>query len=175
MFWAQIREGIFSAPHWGYLAGPSPKTENEIGCDPPAYFDTLLARWSGEGTLDAFDPRAYRAYRSSYSQPARIHAFCEDYRAGATSDVEAGEADLIAGRTISCPTLLLWSGYLTRGQAAKTETPPQIWKRTFAPHLQDIQVESGHFIPEEAPEATVNALLAFLANRDSIGIANSPT
>jgi haloacetate dehalogenase len=173
VFWTQIREGIFSAPHWSYLAGPSPATENEIGRDPSTYFDTLLARWSGEGTLDTFDPRAYRAYRSSYSQPARIHAFCEDYRAGATSDVEADEADLMAGRTIRCSTLLLWSDYLTRGEAAKAETPPQIWKRTFAPHLLDVQVSSGHFIPEEAPDATVKALLAFLVNRDPVGIAHA--
>jgi haloacetate dehalogenase len=162
LFWEQIRAGTFAAPHWTYLAGPSPETENEIGRDPAAYFDTLLARWSGGGTLDVFDPRAYAAYRAAYMQPARIHAFCEDYRAGATSDVVADDADLAAGRTVACPTLLLWSEYLTRGDAANAEPPPATWRRSFAPHISDIKVSSGHFIPEEAPEATVDALLPFL-------------
>ena len=75
------------------------------------------------------------AYRAAYVQPARIHAFCEDYRAGATSDVEADDADLAAGRTIACPALLLWSEYLTRGDAASAEPPPATWRRSFAPHL----------------------------------------
>lgn len=162
IFWDQIRSGGFSAPHWTYLAGPSPRTEEEIGKDPAAYFDALLARWSSRGSLDVFDPRAHRAYREAYMQPERIHAFCEDYRAGATSDVEADEADLEAGRTIACPTLLLWSEYLTRGDAARAETPPQIWRRSFAPHIADVLVRSGHFIPEEAPEPTIAALVPFL-------------
>jgi hypothetical protein len=34
--------------------------------------------------------------------PSRIHAFCEDYRAGKTVDVEQDEADLAAGRAIAC-------------------------------------------------------------------------
>ncbi|WP_244846188.1 alpha/beta fold hydrolase [Mesorhizobium sp. L-8-3] len=161
IFWTQIRSGSFSAPHWTYLAGPSPQTEDEIGKDPVAYFDALLARWSSSGSLDAFDPRAHAAYRAAYMQPERIHAFCEDYRAGATSDVEADEADLAAGRSVACPTLLLWSSYLTRGEAAKAETPPQVWKRTFAPQAEEVQVDAGHFIPEEAPEATLAALSAF--------------
>ena len=162
LFWEQIRAGSFAAPHWTYLAGPSPATEDEIARDPAGYFDTLLARWSGGGTLDTFDPRAYAAYREAYVQPARIHAFCEDYRAGATSDVEADDADLAAGRTIACPALLLWSEYLTRGDAAAAEPPPATWRRSFAPHLQHALVDSGHFIPEEAPEATMKALLPFL-------------
>ena len=41
----------------------------------------------GSGTLEAFDPRALAAYRAGCNEPSRIHAFCEDYRAGATVDV----------------------------------------------------------------------------------------
>jgi haloacetate dehalogenase len=55
---------------------------------------------------------------------------------------------------------------LTRGDAANAETPPAIWKRSFAPDVADIKVSSGHFIPEEAPEATVAALLPFLRAGD---------
>lgn len=164
IFWEQIEAGTFASPHWSYLAGPSPATEDEISRDPKAYFDALLMRWSGTGDLSVFDPRAYRAYQASFMEPARIHAFCEDYRAGATCDVEADKTDLARGRVISCPTLLLWSDYLTRGDAAKAETPPAVWRRSFAPKLREHLVRSGHFIPEEAPDATLAALIPFLSN-----------
>ena len=165
-FWQQIKDGTFSAPHWSFLAGPHPLTEDALMHDPASYFDELLKRWSSRGSLDVFDPRAYQAYRAAYSEPARIHAFCEDYRAGATSDVDADDADLAAGRTIGCPTLLVWSSYLTRGEAAKVETPPEVWRRTFAPTIEDVLVDSGHFIPEEAPQETAAAVSEFLRRRD---------
>ena len=40
------------------------------------------------------DPRALQHYRTFFSDPLRIHATCEDYRAGATLDLAADEADL---------------------------------------------------------------------------------
>ena len=43
-----------------------------------------------------------RAYRDAWRDSTRIHAFCEDYRAGATVDPEADEKDRRAGRTIQC-------------------------------------------------------------------------
>jgi pimeloyl-ACP methyl ester carboxylesterase len=45
--------------------------------------------------------------------------------------------------------------------AAQAEKPPRVWQRTFAPHIQDALVDSGHFIPEEAPQATLGALASF--------------
>jgi haloacetate dehalogenase len=87
------------------------------------YFDGLLAKWSGEGTLEASDPRPLAAYHASCNEPNRIHAFCEDYRAGATVDVTADEEDLRAGKTVPCPVLAVWGEfYLSRGSAAETDT-----------------------------------------------------
>src|SRR3954469_9220299 len=135
--WQRTRAGQADAPHWDYLARPFPQPETEIGRDPLAYFDGLLAKWSKDGTLDVFDPRALAAYRQSCNEPSRIHAFCEDYRAGATVDVEQDEADLAARRTIACPTFLVWSEfYLTRG----AETPLDAWRGTFAPGVTGGQV-----------------------------------
>lgn len=161
--WERIRAG-FPAPHWEFLARPSPEPETEIGRDPLPYFDGLLAGWTASGTLDAFDPRALAAYRASCNEPSRIHAFCEDYRAGATVDVAADEADRAAGRRIACPTLVLTGdAYLTRGGA--TETPLDVWRRTFAPNAVGATVRSGHFVAEEDPEGTLAALRPFLAER----------
>jgi len=163
LFWEQIRAGTFPSPHWSFLAGPQPEPEEEIARDAEAYFEGLLARWSLSGDLSAFDPRALAAYRKSFLNPARIHAFCEDYRAGASADVEADDADLANNARIQCPSLLIWSEYLMQGKAAEMESPPQVWRRSFAPAIQDVRVKTGHFIAEEDPAGTLAALRAFLS------------
>jgi haloacetate dehalogenase len=162
--WRQIVAGVFPAAHWAFLARPYPQPEQEIGRDPLPYFDGLLAQWSGDGTLRAFDPRALAAYRASCNEPNRIHAFCEDYRAGATLDVAADEQDLQAGRTIPCPVLAVWGEfYLTRGSAGEAESTLDVWRRTFAPQAVGAQVKSGHFLAEEDPAGTLAAVRPFLA------------
>lgn len=161
--WRQIKAGAFPAAHWEFLARPAPEPEREIGQDPLPYFDGLLARWSADGSLDGFDPRALAAYRASCNEPSRIHAFCEDYRAGATLDVAADEADMAAGRKIACPTHVVWGEfYLSRGSAENSETALDVWRRTFAPHATGGQVKAGHFVAEEDPAGTLAALRAFL-------------
>src|SRR4051812_2301588 len=159
--WERIRAGAGPGAHWEFLSRPEPQPEQEIGRDPLPYFDGLLAKWSGDGTLKAFDPRALAAYRAGCNEPNRIHAFCEDYRAGATVDPAADEADRRTGRTIACPVLALWGEfYLTRAPGA--ESTLAVWRRTFAPQATGAQVTSGHFLAEENPAATLAALRPFL-------------
>ena len=110
--------------------------------------------------LGAFDPRALDAYRKSCNEPSRIHAFCEDYRAGAGVDAEQDAADLALHRTLTCPTLIVWSDYLARGGA--TETPSAVWRRSFAPDIRETRVNTGHFVAEEDPAGVLAALQAFL-------------
>jgi haloacetate dehalogenase len=161
--WAQIRAGAIPAAHWGYLSEPAPKPEQEIGRNPLPYFDGLMAKWSGTGDLAPFDFRALASYRAGCNEPTRIHAFCEDYRAGATLDIAADEADLAAGRTIACPVQIIASRfYLTGG--AGSETPLEVWRRTFAPDATGVSITSGHFVAEENPQATLAALQEFLAS-----------
>jgi haloacetate dehalogenase len=161
--WAQMKAGQVPAAHWGFLSEPFPRPEDEIGRDPLPYFEGLMRKWSGSGTLDAFDPRALRSYRESCNEPSRIHAFCEDYRAGATRDIEADEADSAAGRTIQCPTYLIWSDfYLVRGTSGGDLEPLEVWQRSFAPKAQGTGIPSGHFVAEENPGATLEALRGFL-------------
>lgn len=171
--WNQIRAGTFAAPHWRSLARPYPEPETEIASDPVAYFEGWLSKWSGTGTLSAFDPRVLEIYRATYRDPARIHAMCEDYRAGATSDVEADETDLRTGKKIQCPTLIIWSDYLLRGNRTNVETPPDVWRRTFAPNAEAARVSAGHFIAEEAPEVTLQAAKSFLSQNLALGLGNT--
>ncbi|MDB5510662.1 MAG: alpha/beta hydrolase, partial [Enterovirga sp.] len=145
--WNRIRAGIQPAAHWEYLARPAPEPETEIGRDPVPYFEGLMRLWSGSKSLDAFDPRALAAYRQAVNEPTRIHAFCEDYRAGATRDPDQDEADLAAGRRVACPTHVIWSGgYLKK---AGQESPLETWRRTFAPDATGAEVPGGHFVAEE--------------------------
>lgn len=163
--WRRIEAGAMPAAHWGFLAQPEPGPEQEIGNDPLAYFRGLLTKWSGRG-LEVFDPRALKAYDQSCNEPNRIHAFCEDYRAGATVDRAQDEADIAGAKRIACPVLLVWAEfYLTAGgKIADNETPLDVWRRTFAPHATGTHVATGHFVAEEDPEGTLAALTPFLGD-----------
>jgi haloacetate dehalogenase len=160
--WEQIRSGAIPGAHWAFLSQPEPQPEEEIGRDPLPYFEGLLAKWSNAGSLDPFDPRALHLYRQSCNEPTRIHAFCEDYRAGAGADREADEADLAAGRHIACPVHVIWGAfYLTRA-AGDARTTLDVWRETFAPQATGTEVRAGHFVAEEDPEGTLDALQGFL-------------
>lgn len=144
--------------HWAFLAQPYPLPENLIRASPDEYFLETLRRWSKSG-LDAFDARALEHYLSPLRDPRRIHAVCEDYRAGAHADFEHDEADFESGRKVAVPLLVLWGG---SGVAASGSTPLDIW-RERAQKVQGEAIDSGHFPCEEAHIATAQALLKFLA------------
>lgn len=158
--WERIETGQAPGAHWAFLAGRNPAPETEIGKDPTAYFEGLMAKWTKDGALDAFAPAALASYRASFNDPSRIHAMCEDYRAGATIDRAADMADLEAGRTLACPTLLIWGDFYLTG---KDVDPLAVWRGSFAPHAEGVQVNGGHFVAEEDPAGTLAALQEFLA------------
>lgn len=154
--WREIEAGTGAAPHWPWLARPEPEPETKIGRDPDATFLGLMRRWARGGALDRFDPRCLALYRDAWGNANRIHAMCEDYRAGAGPDRAADEADLAAGRTIACPVHILASTDYLVGSSRKS--PLDVWRESFAPSATGQTITSGHFIPEEAPEATLAAL-----------------
>jgi haloacetate dehalogenase len=158
--WERMEAGQAPGAHWAFLAGRNPAPETEIGKDPTAYFEGLMAKWTKDGALDAFAPAALASYRASFNDPSRIHAMCEDYRAGATIDRAADMADLEAGRTLACPTLLIWGDFYLTG---KDVDPLAVWRGSFAPHAEGVQVNGGHFVAEEDPAGTLAALQEFLA------------
>ncbi|MFG1463546.1 alpha/beta hydrolase [Xanthobacter sp. DSM 24535] len=145
--------------HWTFLAQPHPLPETLIGGNARYYLDQTLASWTAAKDLSAFDPRALAHYRAAYSSPDHIRAMCEDYRAGATIDLAHDEADLAAGRMIACPVLAIWGAH---GIPSRGATPLDAW-RIFAPQVQGQAIEGGHFLPEEAPQALIQALLPFLS------------
>lgn len=161
--WRHIEAGGAQAPHWLTQAAPEPQPETEIGRDPDGYFENLLRLWTKSASLAAFDPRALAHYRAAWGDPSRIHAMCEDYRAGATLDRAADLTDLAAHKRIACPVHVLASaGYLQKDGG---EPALDTWRRTFAPEATGIVLDCGHFIAEEAPVEAEATLLAFLQAR----------
>lgn len=143
--------------HWSFLAQPYPMPETMIAKSPSEWLEHTLASWTMAKDLSAFDSRALAHYRAFFNDPSRIHATCEDYRAGAGPDVDADEADCAASRTIDCPVFALWG---ESGIPAEGASPLDAW-RALAPKVTGYGVESGHFLAEENPEATLEALSDF--------------
>jgi haloacetate dehalogenase len=147
-----------SAYHWSFLAQPKPMPETLISGAPLLYADHTLRGWTKGKSLEAFDPRALAAYRALLTDPARVHAVCEDYRAGWSVDRVIDEADKAAGRRIAAPTLALWgSDYVGKGAAG----PLDIW-RAWCNSVTGQAIDSGHFLAEENPKDTFAAVGGFL-------------
>jgi haloacetate dehalogenase len=145
--------------HWTFLALPFPFPEEMIGNDPIGYFDWKTAAGTKAKNLSAFDPRALAHYHAFFKDPHRIHATCEDYRAGRTSDLACDEADRKAGRKISCPLLAIWG---ETGIPSETASPLKTW-HDWAKDARGFAIDSGHYLPEENPQATAQALIAFFS------------
>lgn len=144
--------------HWSFLAQPHPLPETLIGANPVYYLDWTLASWTRSRDLTAFDARALAEYRLHYAAPETIRATCDDYRAGATYDLAADEADRAAGRRIACPTLALWG---KAGIPGEIEGPLAVW-REWCDVTTGAAIDSGHFVAEENPDQTLAHMLPFL-------------
>jgi haloacetate dehalogenase len=157
--WAAFdAEMAMKAYHWPFLAQPSPLPEALIAADPMFYLEWTLRSWTRDHTLDAFDPRSLEAYRQQIREPERVHAMCEDYRAGASIDWRTDLADRASGAKVETPLHFVWSKY---GFPAATGDPLGLWG-AWAKSLSGAEVECGHFMPEENPEALLAAVLPFL-------------
>lgn len=142
--------------HWPFLAQKFPMPEMLLDKAPIEYLDYKMASWTKAKNLSAFDPRALAHYRAFFSDPLRIHATCEDYRAGATTDLGHDEVDHAARNKISAPLLALWGS----AGIPSESTPLNVWK-DWAKEVSGKPIDSGHFVAEENPDATAAALLEF--------------
>lgn len=147
----QVATGYY---HWFFLIQPEPMPERMIGADPEFYFRKKTGQWSGAG--HAFDPEAMQEYLRCFSDPATIHASCEDYRAAASIDLQHDRAD--EAKRVACPTLILWG---SKGLMHKAYDVLDCWRSKVSGPLSGHPVNSGHFLPEEAPDETYAALRSF--------------
>ena len=143
--------------HWFFLILPAHVPESMIGADPKAYLRAKMADSLDRGV---FAPEAWAEYERCFT-PGAIHASCEDYRAAAGIDLIHDRADRDAGRGIDCPLLALWG---ERGIIGRCFRPIEEWKRVCK-DVRGHDVPSGHYIPEEAPEALLANLGEFFGGR----------
>lgn len=144
---------------WSLLAQPEPLPERLLHADPAAVVDDALRQWGSDQA--SFPPEVRAAYIDALRDPDAVHAICEEYRAAATIDDTRDSEDRRAGRRISCPTLVLWSG----GSALDTwyeavGGPLGIW-RQWATDVTGRPIAGGHFFAEQNAEETVGELHAF--------------
>lgn len=138
--------------HWFFLAQPYPFPENVIGANPDAFFSGRPNR------ANVHTPEALDDYLRSYRNPETIHAACEDYRAAATYDFALDEADR-GRKKISAPLLALWAA---RGALPAWYDVLAVW-RDWCDDVRGHPIDAGHFMAEEAPDATYAALREFFA------------
>ena len=145
--------------HWMFLAQPAPVPETLIAASPLWYLEHTLASWTASKTLECFSQEALAHNRDWFCNPDRIAATCEDYRAGATVDYDHDKRDFEASNKIQAPLLALWGD---KGIAKSVDDPLAVWRK-WCRDVTGRALSCGHFVPEEAPEATCDALSEFFA------------
>lgn len=145
--------------HWFFLIQPAPHPERMIGADPEHYARWKLGGWGSLGH-HFYEAEALAEYLRCFSQPEAIHGACEDYRAGATIDLQHDRESGIAAQQLDCPLLVLWS---TRGVIHALFEPLALWQAQCAMPVQGRAVDAGHFLAEELPDVTAAELLRFFS------------
>lgn len=137
--------------HWFYLVQPEPLPENTLTQNR----ELLLGRMLGK----FHDEEAVKIYSAQFQDEETVHSMCEDYRAAATIDLEEARGDIKNGKKIQCPLRVLWG---KRGVIEKFFDPLSEWGKVSSNSVDGESVDSGHFIPEEAPTAVVRHIKEFL-------------
>lgn len=140
--------------HWFFLIQPFGLPERMIGADPTFYLDKKFGQWGRDSS--AFTPEALAEYHRCFT-PETIHASCEDYRASASIDLEHDQIDIDQGRKVQCPVLCLWG---EKGFVGQKYDVIAEWKK-WADQVEGMGLPCGHYLPEEAPDKTLEALLNF--------------
>ena len=146
--------------HWLFNIQPYDLPEHMMGADPDWFIKKKLAKT--EQGLSFFNKEALAEYMRCFRDPATIHAICEDYRATFGVDLDMDTADFKEGRKVDCPVLLLWGA---TGGVGRNHSPgpAEIWQR-YASNIVDAKaLPCGHYLSEEAPKETTDALLGFFA------------
>ncbi len=149
--------------HWFLMLQPAPLAETLMGAAPEFYLRWLLDRWCS--TPDAITDAAFAEYLRCFRDPETLHAMCEDYRA-AGLDITHDDAD--GSAKIRCPLLVLWGQKQQQhpGWPSLRLDIMATWQAR-AENVSGGPIDCGHFLPEEAPDATTDAIVAFLEAQTS--------
>ncbi|NBB82272.1 MAG: alpha/beta fold hydrolase [Alphaproteobacteria bacterium] len=150
---AEIAQDYF---YFSFLTQDHPIPETLIAGDPEAFMRLILTGLS-DGPVP-YDRRALEAYLAAACTPESIAAMCECFRAGYHVDRRHDAEDRARDTRIRCPTLVLWG---ERGVVGRHFDLREIWSR-WCDRVSFQAMPTGHFIPEEAPDAVLSCLRDFL-------------
>lgn len=148
--------------HWFFLAQPAPFPEQMIGGAPEQWLKYCLQGGGATGVQaeGVFTKEAWGEYETLLKDPEAVRATCEDYRAGPSVDMREQEEDEREGRKVRAPLRVLWGA---RGVVEKLFDGVGDWKMVHETgEVSGEAVDSGHFIPEENPEAVLKHIKEFL-------------
>jgi haloacetate dehalogenase len=138
--------------HWFFLIQPGGLPERLIGAEAEFFLRHMLGLARHP---DRLEPEAFADYLRCFANPETIRATCDEYRAGAGIDLEHDRSD--RAKKITMPLLVLWGK--TSGQGSGYDMLA-VWHD----HANDVRgqaIDSGHFLPEDAPDPTCAALRDF--------------
>jgi haloacetate dehalogenase len=138
--------------HWYFLIQPAPFPETLIGNS----VEFFMQRSLGALVPGAIEPDVFAEYLRTFREPSGVHACCEDYRAGASIDLEHDAADL--SNKITCPLLTLWA---EKGPMNRLYDVVAVWKE-FGTNVSGKTIPAGHFMAEEKPQDVLVELTKFL-------------
>jgi haloacetate dehalogenase len=138
--------------HWFFLIQPSPFPERMIAAECELFLKKMLGLSRTEGAHEA---EAYAEYLRCFRDPETIRATCDEYRAGASIDLVHDRADL--AQKVTVPLLILWGAQSGQGSGYDLL---EVW-RDHATDVRGHGIPSGHFIPEEQPDAIYRDLAGF--------------
>ena len=154
MFQIVNKEMATNTYHWFFLIQPYDFPERMIGGAADYFIRTRFTRGANAETI--FPSEAVEQYVRCFCDPGTIHATCEDYRAGASIDLVHDEADF--DNKVTCPMLALWS---ETGYVGRTQNVLEVWSE-YATNVRGFSLPAGHFLAEELPDATYEAIVGFL-------------
>jgi haloacetate dehalogenase len=134
--------------HWFNYLRAAPGPENEL--------KAANAAAAARATTDV-----QKEYARVQGDPANIHGMCEDYRAGASIDLEHDKADMDKKRKIKVPLLTLWAA---KGAMGPLYDVLAVWKE-FATNVSGKALPGGHNLQEDVPNDVLAELQKFLKVR----------
>lgn len=143
--------------HWLFMIQPYDLPERMMAGVPAEYFMEKKLSKPGIG-LAPFAKEAFDEYVRCFNWKT-IRGSCEDYRACATCDFEMDKSDFDTGKRVTCPTLVLWGSRSHTGSVHGDVLA--IWRDYVAAECIGTAIDCGHYVPEEAPELTLDWFMRF--------------
>jgi haloacetate dehalogenase len=140
--------------HWFFLIQGGGLPERLIGAEAEFYLRHALGLNRNPAALEE---EVFAEYLRCFRNPETIRATCDEYRAGAGIDLVHDRAD--RDRKVSVPLLVLWGERSGQGSGYDVLA---VW-RDHAERVTGQGINSGHFIPEEAPDDAYRALHRFFS------------